>query len=643
MWTTQSLEAQGGAVRDRAKIAELNPLFHYLDIVRAPMIGQPQELYHWDIAMTEHVNISTHNACVDFPIFDAKSRSMKKAFLGKAGGAIGRNSSDVVVVEALKDITMTLKEGDRVGLVGHNGAGKSTLLRLLSGIYEPTRGSATIRGRVAPVFDLGVGMDPEISGYENIIIRGLFLGQTRKQMLAKMDEIADFTELGDYLDMPLRTYSTGMRVRIAMGVVTSIDPEILLLDEGIGAVDAEFMKKARLCNSAMWIDHGQIRMQGDIEDVVRAYEGDDAAEHVRHVIKEMERENTLTQSRSLDHLVVVDNADEADVKDLVDNAHCRRVTSVLSTTSAVPEDLLGAFYALSLGADRVWLADDDGRPEGPETASRSPCAAARRSAGCVPNSATDLLPGIASLFNGALFTADAIDAVGVPDLRLFVRGDEVEVHRRLVRSGLKFGTCLQYCLRPPQRRGRVQADLSADVCTRSTPTTTRSATSPYRNRGYILAQPGMRKLLPQEWVRFGWYFLITRRDPGRTTRVDADRANSAGRETAAIHAVPTDQHGRLGDRRRGTSNSREPEMHIGHSRYSPESSSIVRSSASGKSEGQILVGRNVDTVVIATASDGDVDLGDTRATTRTRLGKRRNTRRRTQHQNRMQLNISPTL
>ncbi len=95
------------------------------------------------------------------------------------------------------------------------------------------------------MFDLGVGMDPEISGFENIIIRGLFLGQTRKQMLAKVDEIADFTELGDYLSMPLRTYSTGMRVRLAMGVVTSIDPEILLLDEGIGAVDAEFMKKAR--------------------------------------------------------------------------------------------------------------------------------------------------------------------------------------------------------------------------------------------------------------------------------------------------------------------------------------------------------------------------------------------------------------
>ena len=150
-------------------------------------------------------HIETREAWVEFPIFDAKSRSLKKAFLGKAGGSIGRNSSNVVVVEALRDITMSLEMGDRVGLVGHNGAGKSTLLRLLSGIYEPTRGVATVHGRVAPVFDLGVGMDPEISGFENIIIRGLFLGQTRKQMLAKVDEIAEFTELGEYLGMPLRT------------------------------------------------------------------------------------------------------------------------------------------------------------------------------------------------------------------------------------------------------------------------------------------------------------------------------------------------------------------------------------------------------------------------------------------------------
>lgn len=263
------------------------------------------------------VSIDTYDACVDFPIFDASSRSLKKSVLGKAGGTIGKTDSNVVTIEALRDITVSFREGDRVGLVGHNGAGKSTLLRLLSGIYEPTRGSAVVRGRVAPVFDLGVGMDPEISGYENIIIRGLFMGMTRKQMQSRMDDIAEFTELGEYLSMPLRTYSSGMRVRLAMGVVTSIDPEILLLDEGIGAVDAEFMKKARirlqelvarsgilvfashsneflaqLCNTAMWVDHGEIRQRGKIDEIVEAYEGPEAGAHVRTVLSELGKETS---------------------------------------------------------------------------------------------------------------------------------------------------------------------------------------------------------------------------------------------------------------------------------------------------------------------------------------------------------------
>ncbi|MCZ0914133.1 ABC transporter ATP-binding protein [Gordonia amicalis] len=258
------------------------------------------------------VRVDTWDACVDFPIFDAKTRSLKKSVIGAAGGVIGSNASNVVVVEALKNVNLHLKHGDRIGLVGHNGAGKSTLLRLLSGIYEPTRGACRVHGRVAPVFDLGVGMDPEISGYENIIIRGMFLGMTRKEMLKKIDDIAEFTELGDYLQMPLRTYSTGMRVRIALGVVTSIDPEILILDEGIGAVDADFMKKARgrlqalversgilvfashsneflaqLCDRALWIDKGEVRMEGGIEEVVEAYEGPGAAAHVRKVIAQV--------------------------------------------------------------------------------------------------------------------------------------------------------------------------------------------------------------------------------------------------------------------------------------------------------------------------------------------------------------------
>ncbi|MCZ2806479.1 ABC transporter ATP-binding protein [Modestobacter sp. VKM Ac-2983] len=245
--------------------------------------------------IADRVSITTEGAAVDFPIFDAKSRSLKKTVMGVVGGNIASDHK-VPVIEALRDVTLHLEHGARVGLIGHNGAGKSTLLRLLSGIYEPTRGTAQINGRVAPVFDLGVGMDPEVSGLENIVVRGLFLGMTRKQMEARVDDIAEFTELGDFLRMPLRTYSTGMRVRLALGVVTSIDPEILLLDEGIGAVDAGFLEKSKkrlselveragllvfashsdeflreLCDTAIWMEHGRVRQQGDLEDVLAAY------------------------------------------------------------------------------------------------------------------------------------------------------------------------------------------------------------------------------------------------------------------------------------------------------------------------------------------------------------------------------------
>jgi ABC-2 type transport system ATP-binding protein len=250
------------------------------------------------------VSIEVQNAYVDFPIFDAKTRSLKKRVLGKVGGKIGTESK-VPIIEALQDVSLSIEEGDRIALVGHNGAGKSTLLRLLSGIYEPTIGTATVQGRVAPIFDLGVGMDPEISGYENIMIRGLFLGMTRKQMEKRVDDIAEFTELGDYLQMPLRTYSTGMRVRLALGVVTTIDPEILILDEGIGAVDAAFLNKARdrlvdlvrrsgllvfashaddllleLCTTAIWMDEGRMRMQGSLREVLTAYKGRDPYESI---------------------------------------------------------------------------------------------------------------------------------------------------------------------------------------------------------------------------------------------------------------------------------------------------------------------------------------------------------------------------
>ncbi|MBP1161178.1 rhamnopyranosyl-N-acetylglucosaminyl-diphospho-decaprenol beta-1,3/1,4-galactofuranosyltransferase [Rhodococcus sp. PvR044] len=248
-----------------------------------------------------------------------------------------------------------------------------------------------------------------------------------------------------------------------------------------------------------------------------------------------------TQSRPLDHLVVVDNADEAEVRALVEGS------DVPTTYLGSKHNLggaggfaLGMLYALSLGADWLWLADDDGRPEGPEVlATLLDCATRHGLAEVSPVvcdiddpdrlafplrrgvewrrlrselGTEDLLPGIASLFNGALFSAAAVDAVGVPDLRLFVRGDEVEVHRRLVRSGLPFGTCLQTAYVHPNGAEEFKPILGGRMHTQYPDNETKRFYT-YRNRGYLLSQPGMRRLLPQEWLRFGWFFLINRRDP----------------------------------------------------------------------------------------------------------------------------------
>ncbi len=191
-------------------------------------------------------SIHLENVSVSFPIYSASSRSFKNRFISTTtGGRLGLSAARYVCIQALDDITLNIEHGDRLGLVGHNGAGKTTLLRVLAGIYEPAVGSARISGRVAPLFDVGLGMEAESSGYDNIILRGIFLGLSREEIQAKVDEIAEFTELEGFLHMPLRTYSTGMRARLTFAVSTSINPEILLLDEGIGTGDAAFIKKAQ--------------------------------------------------------------------------------------------------------------------------------------------------------------------------------------------------------------------------------------------------------------------------------------------------------------------------------------------------------------------------------------------------------------
>jgi len=250
------------------------------------------------------------------------------------------------------------------------------------------------------------------------------------------------------------------------------------------------------------------------------------------------------QSRPVDELIVVDNGNEAEVAELVAGQPV--------PTTYVPSQhnlggaggfALGMLTALAHGADWVWCADDDGTPDGPDVlAALLDCAAnhqldevspvvcniddpdllafplrrgvvwrRRRSELFVDGEIETLLPGIASLMNGALFSAKALDTVGVPDLRLFVRGDEVEMHRRLVRSGLEFGTCLTTAYLHPDGSDEFKPILGGRMHTQYPDNETKRFFT-YRNRGYLMNQPGMRRLLPQEYARFGWYFLVQQRD-----------------------------------------------------------------------------------------------------------------------------------
>ncbi|HYE27049.1 MAG TPA: ABC transporter ATP-binding protein [Allosphingosinicella sp.] len=180
---------------------------------------------------------------VRFPLFGAR-RSGAASGLNPVGGAIAWSDRGPPSVVALDGVSLTLSDGDRVGLIGHNGSGKSTLLRVMAGIYEPCEGSIRFSGRVLSLFDPMLGMSLECTGRENVVLRGIFVGRTPRQALAKLDEIADFSELGAYMDLPLKAYSTGMQLRLAFSIATAFEAEILLLDEQFMAGDAAFMEKA---------------------------------------------------------------------------------------------------------------------------------------------------------------------------------------------------------------------------------------------------------------------------------------------------------------------------------------------------------------------------------------------------------------
>jgi len=221
---------------------------------------------------------------VEFPIYGPQSRSLKNTFIKAAsGGTLARDATQRVVIRALNNINFSFKDGDRVGIIGHNGSGKSTLLRVITGTYEPTLGAISVQGKIASMLSISVGMEAEATGLENIYLRGTLMGLQPKEIAALTDGIAEFTELGYYLEMPLRTYSSGMYMRLAFAISTSVPADIVVMDEWLSVGDASFYEKAQLrlkkmmgqskmlflashdenlirqnCNVLMRLDHGEM-------------------------------------------------------------------------------------------------------------------------------------------------------------------------------------------------------------------------------------------------------------------------------------------------------------------------------------------------------------------------------------------------
>jgi lipopolysaccharide transport system ATP-binding protein len=211
-------------------------------------------------------------------------------------GKFRRRQEHIREVRALQQVSLTISSGERVGIIGHNGAGKSTLLKLLAGVYLPSQGRREVQGQISSLFEISLGFEQDASGWDNIMYRGYLQGETPRSIREKMQLIADFSELGEFLDMPVRYYSTGMMVRLAFAISTAIDPDILLIDEVLGAGDMAFQIRARermqelidkarvvvivthdtpslsrLCDRVIWLDHGRVRMQGPVDEVVAAY------------------------------------------------------------------------------------------------------------------------------------------------------------------------------------------------------------------------------------------------------------------------------------------------------------------------------------------------------------------------------------
>jgi ABC-2 type transport system ATP-binding protein len=212
-------------------------------------------------------SIELKNVTVDLPIYGAHNMNLK----GRIANFLARRETEVEVIRALNDVSLSIKNGDRIGIVGPNGAGKTTLLRVMAGILKPSQGDVTIQGSVVSMIDQGLGMDPQCTGIQNIFRRGIFLNQSTQQMQGRVDDIVEFSGLGDRIRHPLYTYSNGMKARLAFSIATSIHPEILIIDEGIGAADKAFTLNAAGRLKSMILNSGIVVIASHSDELIQNF------------------------------------------------------------------------------------------------------------------------------------------------------------------------------------------------------------------------------------------------------------------------------------------------------------------------------------------------------------------------------------
>lgn len=240
--------------------------------------------------------VEIENVSLTYPVYGANARSFKSTLINlTTGGRLAKQEGNIVV-EALKNVSFKLEKGDRLALLGHNGAGKSTLLKVLANIYEPTKGHVNVSGRMNCLFDITMGMDQELNGYENITLRGILLGLSPAEIKTIIPRVEEFSGLGDFMKMPIKSYSAGMKVRLAFGIITNVFSDILLIDEIVNVGDAKFIEKAKaqmknlihqsefmvlsthdtstvkeFCNKALWLDKGAVKCLGPVDEVLQMY------------------------------------------------------------------------------------------------------------------------------------------------------------------------------------------------------------------------------------------------------------------------------------------------------------------------------------------------------------------------------------